>query len=707
MTALSILWSITWGSWLTALAIILIRLLFHCVLSSKAKYYLWLLLALRLMLPVLPQSPFSIQNYLPGTSPTAHISASVASAPADIQPLPSMSAAAALPEQKDILIPAAEIDSASAVSVETPSFFSPAQILLLVYLLGVLAVGIAYLVLYLLTARHLRQLPLCTDSETLRVWLKLRRQLSVRTEIRLRRGGRAMSGGLFRPTIVLPAEVAGEAAAPILVHEAMHIGSHDLILHFLYRLLICLNWFNPVVWLCFRQAFRDSEGACDQRVLESGLVAPSDYAEALYQESMISSSPNIFIRSAFGGGHTIRRRISAICHFTGRKSWMAPLALLLGLLVSACTITARSDSAASAPAASLSEPVLSVAEESASAVNTASLSETDEKPYVPLTFDGENACIDGLSWGITPEGIMQSLGYSEDQFYLTKRGKNFSATVEAPIGDHPEVRKIVYAFHLTDLALTKGLDQVEIFYEDGYYDLDTLLRACTDLLGQPDTEEYSWTRFPNSAVTLTDVNNLKLIVHWFGRDTSAFSDVDIDSYVESLMPPNGHYGWTFQQHVDAGLLDPGSGTLYTGEDGNQTFETTISLGGENVEAAFFFVEPLLSRGTGTYVLTEVHVLPPEDIPFSQWLSSFSDFFTDKMYERSQRDYITPLMVGNFLTDDQKNAVSEAAFQYTGAGASTEGWPLICNWYDSSAQPGILKFNGTGYALYLSAIGALG
>lgn len=81
MTDLSILWSITWGSWLTALAIILIRLLFHCVLSSKAKYYLWLLLALRLMLPVLPQSPFSIQNYLPGTSPTAHISASVASAP--------------------------------------------------------------------------------------------------------------------------------------------------------------------------------------------------------------------------------------------------------------------------------------------------------------------------------------------------------------------------------------------------------------------------------------------------------------------------------------------------------------------------------------------------------------------------------------------------------------------------------------------------
>ena len=705
MTVLSILWSITWGSWLTALAIILIRLLFHRVLSSKAKYYLWLLLALRLMLPVLPQSALSIQNYLPSTSQTAHVAAAAVSTPTAAAPASTVSAAVTAPEQDTPSISAAGTDSASAVSAETSLAFSPSRLLLLVYLLGVLISGTIYAVLYALTGRHLRRLPLCSDPETLRVWLRLRRQLSSRSEIRLRRGGSAMSGGLFRPTIVLPAEITGEAAAPILVHEIMHISAHDLILHFLYRLLLCLNWFNPVVWLCFHQAFRDSEGACDQRVLETGLVNRTDYAQALYQESLLSSPQDVYIRSAFGSGRTIRRRISAICHFAGRKSWMAPLALLLGLLVSACTMTDRSDSSASAPASAPSEPVLSLAEGSASAVNADSLSETDETPYVPLTFDGENACIDGLSWGITPEGIMQTMGYSEDQFHLTNRGKNFSATVEDPIGDHPEVRKIVYEFHLTDLELTKGLDQVEIFYEDGYYDLDTLLSACTDILGQPDTDEYSWTRFPVSAVTLSDVNNLKLTVRYF-RGTEGFI-VDIDSYVESLMPPNGHYGWTFQQHVDAGLLDPGSGTLYTDEDGNQTFETTITLGGKDVEAAFFFVEPLLSRGTGVYVLTEVHVLPPEDIPFSHWLSSFSDSFTDKMYEQSQRDYRTPLMVGNFLTDDQKNAVNEAAIQYTGAGASTEGWPLICNWYDSSAQPGVWKFNGTGYALYLAAQGTLG
>lgn len=72
MTVLRVLWSITWGSWLTALAIMLIRVLFRKVLSPKAKYYLWLLLALRLMLPVLPQSSLSVQNVLP--QPTATVS---------------------------------------------------------------------------------------------------------------------------------------------------------------------------------------------------------------------------------------------------------------------------------------------------------------------------------------------------------------------------------------------------------------------------------------------------------------------------------------------------------------------------------------------------------------------------------------------------------------------------------------------------------
>lgn len=696
MTLLRVLWSITLGSWLTALVLVCIRLLFRRVLSPKAKYYLWLLLALRLMLPVLPQSAMSIQNLLPqrttSTASAAVLPSGTAGTPALAEAIPDVPAAPAD-------VPAAAPAAASAASAPAPAArtVSLSSVLLLLYGLGVGITAAVYLLLYLRTARMLRRLPACQDEETLAVWNRLCARLSLSPRIPLKRGSQGMSGGLLRPVVVLPLEITGEDAAPILLHEAQHLRAYDLQLMALYRLLRCVYWFNPVVWLCFRQAFCDSESACDQRVLESGLVSGQDYAQALYRESLLASPDGLYLRTAFGGRHTIRRRIAQITRFHGTRRWMLPLALGLALLVTACTMTSGSDSgeSASAPAA----PTQRAQEEASSAADPVSLAEAAPTPYVPLTFDGENACISGLSWNTTPEAVTQTMGYSEDQFQLT-RGKNFSASVEAPFADHPEVRKIVYEFHLTDLELTKGLDGVEIFYEDGYYDADALLDVCTDILGQPDTDESSWTRFPVSAVTLSDVNNLKLSIRWFGRGTEGFI-VDTDSYMESLMPPSGHYGWTLQQHVDAGLLDLSSGTLSTAEDGSQAFDTTISLGGRDVEAVFFFVEPLVSKGSGTYVLTEVYVLPPEDIPFSQWLSSFSDSFTDKMYERSQRDYITPLMVGNLLTDEQKNAINEAAIEYTGGEASTEGWPMACNWYDSSAKPALWKFNGTGYALYLA------
>ena len=637
MTLLRVLWSITLGSWLTALVLVCIRLLLRRVLSPKAKYYLWLLLALRLMLPVLPQSAMSIQNLLPqrtvSTASSAVLPSGTADAPAIMETVPNVPAA--LADASPATPSAAPAASAPAPAART---FSLSSVLLLLYGLGVGITAAVYLLLYLRTARMLRRLPACQDAETLAVWNRLCARLSLSPKISLKRGSQGMSGGLLRPVAVLPLEITGEDAAPILLHEAQHLRARDLWLMALYRLLRCVYWFNPVVWLCFRQAFFDSESACDQRVLESGLVSGQDYAQALYRESLLASPDGLYLRTAFGGKHTIRRRIAQIIRFHGTRRWMLPLALVLALLVTACTMTSGSDSgeSASAPAA----PTQRAQEEAPSAADPVSLAEAAPTPYVPLTFDGENACISGLSWNSTPEAVMQTMGYSEDQFQLTNRGKNFSAAVEHPFADHPEVRKIVYEFHLTDLELTKGLDQVEIFYEDGYYDAAALLNACTDILGQPDTDESSWTRFPVSSVTLSDVNNLKLSIHWSGRGTEGFI-VDTDSYMESLMPPNGHYGWTLQQHVDAGLLDPNNGTLSTAEDGSQTLDTTISLGGRDVEAVFFFVEPLVSKGSGTYVLTEVYVLPPEDInPENEW----DVYHLEVAQKNRQWAYVSPIYV---------------------------------------------------------------
>lgn len=78
-TPLLMLRNITCGACLTAAVIILLRLCLRRVLSPKAKYYLWLLLALRLCLPELPESPTSLMNDIavpPQTASVTNIPAS-------------------------------------------------------------------------------------------------------------------------------------------------------------------------------------------------------------------------------------------------------------------------------------------------------------------------------------------------------------------------------------------------------------------------------------------------------------------------------------------------------------------------------------------------------------------------------------------------------------------------------------------------------
>ena len=104
--------------------------------------------------------------------------------------------------------------------------------------------------------------------------------------------------------------------------------------------------------------------------------------------------------------------------------------------------------------------------------------------------------------------------------------------------------------------------------------------------------------------------------------------------------------------------------------------------------------------TETCSLTEVYVVPPEDVPFREWFANFSEQYTNKLYQSQVNNFRTPITVGNLLTQEQKDEVGNLALQYTGQYASTEAWSLSLIWRDGD----LLKFNGTGYALYLAITG---
>lgn len=89
--------------------------------------------------------------------------------------------------------------------------------------------------------------------------------------------------GHWRPRVLLPATAEqwpADRRRVVLLHELAHVARGDWRLHVCAEALRAVLWFNPLLWILCRRLRRESEYACDDRVLEAG-VAGVDYAAHL------------------------------------------------------------------------------------------------------------------------------------------------------------------------------------------------------------------------------------------------------------------------------------------------------------------------------------------------------------------------------------------------------------------------------------------
>ena len=126
--------------------------------------------------------------------------------------------------------------------------------------------------------------------------VKVSGTLKIRRRVRLVKSGNPLAmpitWGFFRPVIMLPA-AAGEwpdhRRSIVLTHELAHIARHDWLLQIIAELARAIYWFHPLVWLATGRLRQESERACDDAVLLSG-IAPSNYASELLDLARILES---------------------------------------------------------------------------------------------------------------------------------------------------------------------------------------------------------------------------------------------------------------------------------------------------------------------------------------------------------------------------------------------------------------------------------
>jgi beta-lactamase regulating signal transducer with metallopeptidase domain len=123
--------------------------------------------------------------------------------------------------------------------------------------------------------------------------------------------------GILKPLIYIPLNLAEREREYIILHEQTHIRRFDHIVKFIAYFILCLHWFNPLVWIAFLFMSLDMEMSCDERVLSKiGVKFNKDYSMSLLS---LAASCNIVSGSALAFGEDgVKRRIKNILKF--RKS---------------------------------------------------------------------------------------------------------------------------------------------------------------------------------------------------------------------------------------------------------------------------------------------------------------------------------------------------------------------------------------------------
>ena len=146
-----------------------------------------------------------------------------------------------------------------------------------------------------------------------------------------------MLAGLLSPKLLLPTEdYTATEAEYILRHELGHWQSRDLWWKLLLLVANALHWFNPAAWLLRREADRDMERACDDRVMEGA----DDAARRAYGEVLLSAIRRGGAQPALstcfrGSARVMWERLRNI--LTGAKRRGMALAVACGVLT-ACAV---------------------------------------------------------------------------------------------------------------------------------------------------------------------------------------------------------------------------------------------------------------------------------------------------------------------------------------------------------------------------------
>ena len=326
---IKILLSLSVSGALLLLLILGLKPLYKNKFSKRWQYYIWIVVALRFLLPFTPDTTIigslfekfdttAITNEIP-TTPNVPVPADTGNSKAE-------------PIQTNREITTAAMREPFNKYVCLFFIWSALALVLFVRKVTVYQGFIQYIKAGNKEVSDIKILNLLSDCEE-KLNIKTRVELSCNPLI-----ASPMLIGFFRPRIILPShEWEDKELSYIFVHELIHYRQRDMFYKWLIQIVVCAHWFNPFVYLLEKEVNKSCELSCDEKVIS----VLDDTARREYGDTLISflKSNNLYKSSLASvtlteGAEQLKERLGAIMKF--REKSKVIIAITTIFTVAAC-----------------------------------------------------------------------------------------------------------------------------------------------------------------------------------------------------------------------------------------------------------------------------------------------------------------------------------------------------------------------------------
>lgn len=331
--------------------LLIIDFLLRKRVRATFRYWIWMLVLLKLMLPPALSLPTGIGhwlgNYLPAqtsiskqVSYIARLKPAGASAPQD----PSLSA-----EIPQIHLSQVNPEPAAPAFpvISDSQAFTWQVVVFVIWFTGAAVLSV------LLIHRILFVRRLIAQSEPVRkryadILDQCCQQLGIKRQTELRLSGKLQSPavcGFVRPVILMPTclleTLSTDKLRAVLIHELAHIKRGDLWVNCLQTFLQIIYFYNPLVWLANAVIRRIREQAVDEMVLVALAAGAKDYSNTLIdiaEMSFFKTSLSLRLIGVVESKKALRRRIRHILNRPIPKSAKLGALGLVVVIVSAAVL---------------------------------------------------------------------------------------------------------------------------------------------------------------------------------------------------------------------------------------------------------------------------------------------------------------------------------------------------------------------------------